>query len=248
MIQFLFLVLLSTFSLHILTKDVYLTTKIVVEESSTLTFSFLGTNVVNSTTTTKVTTYGRNNDKKHQDSTEDDAEGLMVIIFIVVIARLCFTQFGQNAPFSPPVTVFLGYNKLTSISNESIEGVASCCCVLDVRDNQLTDLPTLVCQMVELKTLDVTNNTLSDLPAGLGYLPKLNRLLLEGNPFRRIRRSIISSGHEALKKFLRTRGAAPNVTTTSAIAQPTTVAIDDQLTYKAREANGNHKLVLENVS
>ena len=38
------------------------------------------------------------------------------------------------------------------------------------------------------QTLDLSNNDLSDLPCELGVMPTLDRLVLEGNPMRKIRR------------------------------------------------------------
>ena len=43
------------------------------------------------------------NDNTIHDGTEDGADEIMVMLLILVIARLFFTEFGHNAPFSPPV-------------------------------------------------------------------------------------------------------------------------------------------------
>ncbi|CAH0516396.1 unnamed protein product [Peronospora belbahrii] len=105
--------------------------------------------------------------------------------------------------------LFLGYNVLCEIPEDVVLRVMESLTVLDVRDNKLQRLSDKIPQMYRLKTLDVTNNDLHDLPAGLGYLKHLNHLLVEGNPLRSIRRSVISSGTEPLKKYLRTRGGPP---------------------------------------
>ncbi|OQS04834.1 hypothetical protein THRCLA_02954 [Thraustotheca clavata] len=106
-------------------------------------------------------------------------------------------------------SLFLGCNQLESIDEVSLVRGQHYLTVLDLRDNKLTSLPDSTAQLYRLKTLDISNNDLSDLPPGLGYLKELNHLLVDGNSMRAIRRSIISSGCEALKKYLRTRGKPP---------------------------------------
>ncbi|ETL83031.1 hypothetical protein L917_16959 [Phytophthora nicotianae] len=105
--------------------------------------------------------------------------------------------------------LFLGFNLLRYIPDDVILTVKESLTVLDVRDNKLQRLSDRIPQLYRLKTLDVTNNDLHDLPPGFGYLKYLTHLLVEGNPLRSIRRSIISAGTEPLKKYLRTRGGPP---------------------------------------
>ncbi|RLN71867.1 hypothetical protein BBJ28_00006722 [Nothophytophthora sp. Chile5] len=105
--------------------------------------------------------------------------------------------------------LFLGFNSLHQIPEDIILGVKESLTVFDVRDNKVQRMPERFAQLYRLKTLDLTNNDLHDLPAELGYLKYLNHLLVEGNPLRSIRRSIIASGTEPLKKYLRTRGGPP---------------------------------------
>ncbi|KAG7400963.1 hypothetical protein PHYBOEH_003553 [Phytophthora boehmeriae] len=105
--------------------------------------------------------------------------------------------------------LFLGFNAIQQIPEDVVLSVKESLTVLDVRDNKLQRLSDRFPQLYRLKTLDFTNNDLHDLPAGLGYLKYLNHLLVEGNPLRSIRSSIISSGTEPLKKYLRTRGGPP---------------------------------------
>lgn len=105
--------------------------------------------------------------------------------------------------------VFLGYNALSSINEDSVLRVKDSITVLDVRDNKLSDLPATIACLYKLKTLDLSNNDLVDLPPGLGYLKHLNHIIVDGNPLRAIRRSVLSAGCESLKKYLRTRGAPP---------------------------------------
>ncbi|KAG6612500.1 Leucine-rich repeat-containing protein 40 [Phytophthora cinnamomi] len=105
--------------------------------------------------------------------------------------------------------LFLGFNSLHEIPEDVVLNVKESLTVLDVRDNKLQCLSDRIPQLYRLKTLDVTNNDLHDLPAGLGYLKYLDHLLVDGNPLRSVRRSIISAGTEPLKKYLRTRGGPP---------------------------------------
>uniref|UniRef100_A0AAV1VEW8 Disease resistance R13L4/SHOC-2-like LRR domain-containing protein n=1 Tax=Peronospora matthiolae TaxID=2874970 RepID=A0AAV1VEW8_9STRA len=105
--------------------------------------------------------------------------------------------------------LFLGFNMLREIPEHVVSSVMESLTVLDVSDNKLQQLSDGIPRLYRLKTLDVSNNDLHDLPAGLGYLKYLDHLLVEGNPLRSIRRSVISSGTEPLKKYLRTRGGPP---------------------------------------
>ncbi|OQR98592.1 hypothetical protein ACHHYP_08392 [Achlya hypogyna] len=119
--------------------------------------------------------------------------------------------------------LFLGFNQLETLDETSLVRAQHHLTVLDLRDNKLTAVPDAIAQLYRLKTLDLSNNDLSDLPPGLGYLKGLNHILVDGNSMRywhllavalaimrrAIRRSILSSGCEALKKYLRTRGKPP---------------------------------------
>lgn len=133
------------------------------------------------------------------------------------LQKLKFLDLRQNRLVIFPVLpvsavldqVFLGYNALSSINEESVLRVKDSITVLDMRDNKLSDLPANIACLYRLKTLDVANNDLSDLPPGLGYLKHLNHIIIDGNPLRAIRRSILSAGCESLKKYLRTRGGPP---------------------------------------
>ncbi|KAL3667499.1 hypothetical protein V7S43_007720 [Phytophthora oleae] len=136
---------------------------------------------------------------------------------LATLSRVKFLDLRQNKLVIFPVLpggaaldqVFLGYNTLSTIDELSILRVKDSITVLDIRDNKLAALPANIACLYRLKTLDVANNDLSDLPPGLGYLKHLNHLIVDGNPLRAIRRSVISAGCESLKKYLRTRGAPP---------------------------------------
>ncbi|GMF22144.1 unnamed protein product [Phytophthora fragariaefolia] len=133
------------------------------------------------------------------------------------LSRLKFLDLRQNKLVGFPELpegasldqIFLGYNTLSAIDETSILRIKDAVTVLDMRDNKLAKLPANIACLYRLKTLDVANNNLSDLPPGLGYLKHLNHFIVDGNPLRAIRRSVISSGCESLKKYLRTRGPPP---------------------------------------
>jgi Leucine-rich repeat (LRR) protein len=105
--------------------------------------------------------------------------------------------------------VFLGYNLLPSVDEDSVLRIKDSVTVFEIRDNKLAALPAKLPYLYRLKTLDVANNDLSDLPPGLGYLKHLHHLVVDGNPLRTIRWSIVSAGTQALKKYLRSRGPPP---------------------------------------
>uniref|UniRef100_A0AAR2IQF2 Leucine-rich repeat-containing protein 40 n=1 Tax=Pygocentrus nattereri TaxID=42514 RepID=A0AAR2IQF2_PYGNA len=77
--------------------------------------------------------------------------------------------------------------------------------VLELRDNKVKTLPEEVTLLQGLERLDLTNNDISSVPFGLGTLPKLTSLALEGNPLRTIRRELLTKGTSELLKYLRSR-------------------------------------------
>ena len=102
--------------------------------------------------------------------------------------------------------------KLTmcNLSNNNIQNLtglmqsAFCLMSLNLRDNQIKVLPaSMFHEATELVSLDVANNDLGELPCIVGYLPKLKKLLLEGN---RLRQRSLGGSVEAIKKSLRFRG------------------------------------------
>ncbi|OQS04672.1 hypothetical protein THRCLA_03115 [Thraustotheca clavata] len=121
------------------------------------------------------------------------------------------TQFPSLPLVSQLDHLLLGNNKLTTIDEASFGRVVSTLTVLNIHNNQLSVLQANVMQQFQkLKTLDVSNNNLTDLPYVLGHLTTLNHIMVEGNPLRTIRFSVLTGGHQALKSFLRARGPAPS--------------------------------------
>lgn len=77
--------------------------------------------------------------------------------------------------------------------------------VLDLRDNQINEIPEQIAMLQHVIRLDLTNNELSSLPNGLGLLPHLQNLQIEGNALKQIRMDIIKGGTCRILKFLRER-------------------------------------------
>lgn len=75
-------------------------------------------------------------------------------------------------------------------------------CSRHVQSNRIVHLPEEIGSLARLKTFDVSNNDLAELPAALGYLPELHRLVVDGNPLRTVRRSLLSGGASSLKVCL----------------------------------------------
>ncbi|KAF9408307.1 hypothetical protein HW555_011976 [Spodoptera exigua] len=73
---------------------------------------------------------------------------------------------------------------------------------LDLRDNQLTDIPTSIKLHCNLSHLLLQNNKLTTLPNELGTVPNLKVLQLGGNPLMYPPREIINAGVSTVKKFL----------------------------------------------
>ncbi|XP_035441869.2 uncharacterized protein LOC118270401 [Spodoptera frugiperda] len=73
---------------------------------------------------------------------------------------------------------------------------------LDLRDNQLTDIPASIKLHHNLSHLLLQNNKLTTLPNELGTVPNLKVLQLGGNPLMYPPREIINAGVSSVKKFL----------------------------------------------
>ncbi|XP_075986509.1 uncharacterized protein LOC142983483 [Anticarsia gemmatalis] len=73
---------------------------------------------------------------------------------------------------------------------------------LDIRDNQLTDIPKSIKNHQCLTHLLLQNNKLTSLPNELGTVINLKVLQLGGNPLMYPPRNIISAGIATIKKFL----------------------------------------------
>lgn len=116
----------------------------------------------------------------------------------------------------------LDWNHLRSIDEQEIYKISSTLFELHLHDNKIVSLPREIAHCASLKVLDVSNNDLNDIPATIGYMEALQRsrftslsqidilsfcrFLLDGNPIRAIRRTLLTQSTHDLKKYLRTRG------------------------------------------
>ncbi|XP_045780793.1 leucine-rich repeat-containing protein 27-like [Maniola jurtina] len=73
---------------------------------------------------------------------------------------------------------------------------------LDLRDNQLTDIPKSVKDHLSLTHILLQNNKLTILPNELGTVTSLKVLQLSGNPLMYPPRDVIKAGTESILKFL----------------------------------------------
>jgi hypothetical protein len=111
--------------------------------------------------------------------------------------------FSSNAGL---LRLHLEFNQLTALPESLFAACQHSLFELHLHDNRLAELSSSVGLLAELKVLDVSNNDLGDLPPALGYISTLQRLLVEGNPIRTIRRSLLTQSTVHLKKYLCTRG------------------------------------------
>ena len=106
--------------------------------------------------------------------------------------------------------IYFGENSLREICMTSVLNSAESITEFLIQGNQLTECPDNIYLLRNLKVLDLSNNCLTNLPPSLGYMTSLQKILLEGNSIRTIKRTLLSSPvAEELKTFLRTRGPPP---------------------------------------
>lgn len=86
-------------------------------------------------------------------------------------------------PISKLKTLLLSGTKLENLRNKNLAGLAELE-VLEIRDSPLREISQLTLnETPSLRKLDLRNNDLTFLPANVAYLPLLNKLLLQGNPW-----------------------------------------------------------------
>jgi len=106
-------------------------------------------------------------------------------------------------------------NKIVSIQNmfrgieEHNSSFRSNLVELHLRANRIHTLPSqIIVVLTNMTLLDLGSNDIKEIPYQLGYLPKLRKISLDGNPQRMIRLSLLENTVE-LKKSLRRRGDPP---------------------------------------
>jgi Leucine-rich repeat (LRR) protein len=116
------------------------------------------------------------------------------------------------AEASATTELLLSFNGIAQLDASRLAGARGLV-TLDLADNKVeaVDGPAAAAHLQALAFLNVSNNNLRALPHELGYLPKLTRLLAEQNPIRTISQAVLTGSCEALKKYLRSRGPAPDI-------------------------------------
>lgn len=76
---------------------------------------------------------------------------------------------------------------------------------LDISNNKITQLPHTIAFAQSLAFLSLENNELNEIPAILGGLKKLQTLLIQGNPQRLIRYTIVSQGSAKVIEWLKNK-------------------------------------------
>lgn len=101
-------------------------------------------------------------------------------------------------------TLLLSYNKITSIESALSEKVLPLLEILDVSNNQISDISDSIFHKQSLSYLNIENNNISKLPTVIGFM-KLLGLKVDGNPLKLIKRAVIEKGTVSLMDFLRTK-------------------------------------------
>ncbi len=101
--------------------------------------------------------------------------------------------------------LFLDHNAFVGLGDGSVFSGLLQLSVLTVGANKLESIPAALATLPNLKLLDLTNNSLQDIPNQLGKSAVLNKLLMDGNPFRRIPRAKMTGGIAAFKQYLLSR-------------------------------------------
>ena len=94
-------------------------------------------------------------------------------------------------------------NRITEL-NELCRSEYNSLEVLDVGSNKIDKVPiALVHFLPNLTSLNLSNNDLVNLPSLLGLHKNLKNLQVDGNPLKQIRRPIIERGTDAIMMYLK---------------------------------------------
>lgn len=158
-------------------------------------------------------------------------------------------------------------NQIRVLNMNAISSTSSTLFELHLHGNKISILPQELALFTSLKVLDVSNNDINDIPASIGYIDTLQRyfisfifytfifytllfilyffyylivrFVLDGNPIRAIRRSLITQSTHDLKKYLRTRGPPLEGTNNNNIVDDTEVSVSEknnrELTRRMRD-------------
>lgn len=163
------------------------------------------------------------------------------------LTQLSYLDFTENFLTQVPVLptngslqrLYLGFNRLKAIG--SLVNVKTLSEV-KVNNNMIDECPNL--QGLDLlKMLDLSNNSINDIHHSLGFLPELLKLILDGNPIRSIRRTLISGSTHDLKAFLRTRVKEEDTTEVESSQANVKIIVSNKVTHITVE---NYKYLVEN--
>jgi Leucine-rich repeat (LRR) protein len=110
-------------------------------------------------------------------------------------------------PPSAIKAINLSHNKIAGLDLTFVGRANDTLSELHINDNLIGELPEEFALLQRLKVLNIANNELADLPPSIGYMLSLEKMHLDGNRIKSIRRSLLSQTTEDLKKYLRSRGA-----------------------------------------
>jgi Leucine-rich repeat (LRR) protein len=99
-------------------------------------------------------------------------------------------------------SILLSYNFITGVENlESCPSLS----VVDLHNNQLSELPECLLCLYQMKTLTISNNNLNNINPKIALIDSLLRLSIEGNPLRSIKPAMRNKNAVEFKKFLKNR-------------------------------------------
>ncbi|KAI5662612.1 hypothetical protein M9H77_21935 [Catharanthus roseus] len=157
------------------------------------------------------------------------------------LSRLIRLDLHRNRISSIPASIkgcssllefYMGNNALTLLPAEL--GALTQLGTFDLHSNQLKEYPVEACRL-RLSVLDLSNNSLSGLPPEIGLMTTLRKLLLNGNPMRTLRSSLVTGPTPALLKYLRSRLPVDEDAGTATAAKEEVVAMATRLSLHSKE-------------
>ncbi|XP_071905299.1 plant intracellular Ras-group-related LRR protein 6-like isoform X5 [Coffea arabica] len=157
------------------------------------------------------------------------------------LSRLIRLDLHQNRISSIPSSIngclsllefYMGNNDLSSLPAEI--GALTKLGTFDLHSNKLKEYPVEACTL-QLSVLDLSNNSLSGLPPEIGLMTTLRKLLLNGNPLRTLRSSLVNGPTAALLKFLRSRLPTDEGSAATATAKEDVITMAARMSFSSKE-------------
>ena len=138
--------------------------------------------------------------------TEIVIEGAVSQLKILDLSQNYLTSLPTSIQSSGICELNAAFNQLTTLRGMDFRCLMNLE-VLDLKTNKLktSELSNIAHRQSCLRVLDLSNNDLSDLPITLGFIKSLSTLHLEGNLLRSVRQTLLQGGAEQLKEYLRNR-------------------------------------------